>query len=115
MGSKFRLGMRNVDGVVILDTDGYIDSDAAAQISKLCQSQIEEGNKKFLLNLEKTPIVNSIGVSTILEIIEKLQKIDGRIGHCCLAPIVEKTFKIMGVVKYSEVYGSEEEALKEMG
>ena len=40
------------------------------------------------------------------EIIEKLQAVDGKLAFCNLAGIVEKTFNIMGLTKYCEVYDS---------
>ena len=61
-----------------------------------------------------TKVVNSIGVSIIIEIIEKLQEVEGKIGYFNLAPIVSKTFNIMGLTKYSTVFASEEEALVEL-
>ena len=67
-----------------------------------------------LLNLENSKVVNSIGVSILIEIIEKLQDVDGQLGYYNLAPIVEKTFNIMGLTKYSTVYGSESDALEGM-
>ena len=55
-----------------------------------------------------------IGVSILIEIIEKLQDVDGKLGYYNLAPIVEKTFNIMGLTKYSSVFQSEGEALEGM-
>ena len=55
-----------------------------------------------------TKVVNSIGVSILIEIIEKLQQVDGKLGYCNLAPIVDKTFKIMGISKYSSIFENEE-------
>ena len=55
--------------------------------------------------------MNSIGVSILIEIIEKLQEVDGKLGYYNLAPIVSKTFKIMGISSYSELYENETEAL----
>jgi len=40
-----------------------------------------------------------------------LQEVDGKLGYYNLAPIVDKTFKIMGLTKYSSVYATKEEAL----
>ena len=57
----------------------------------------------FLINLKASNIVNSIGFNMI-ELIEQLQEIDGQLAFCDLAPIIEKTFKIMGFTKYCEVY-----------
>ena len=40
------------------------------------------------------------------KIIEKLQEIDGKMAFTNLAGIVEKTFNIMGITKYCEIYDS---------
>jgi anti-anti-sigma regulatory factor len=61
-----------------------------------------------------TKIVNSIGVSILIEIIEKLQEVNGKIGYYNLAPIVAKTFNIMGLTKYSTVYETEEAAVNDL-
>jgi anti-anti-sigma factor len=112
---KFSLTVEEKNDIVILKTNGYINNVAGEQIAESCYKSIDEGKKKFLLNLENSNIVNSIGVSIIIEIIEKLQEVDGHIGYYNLAPIVAKTFKIMGLVQYSTIYESEEEAVSGMG
>ena len=111
---KFSLSVEEKNDVAIIKTNGYINNVAGEQIAESCYSKMEEGKKKFLLDLENSSIVNSIGVSIIIEIIEKLQEIDGHIGYFNLAPIVAKTFKIMGLVQYSTIYESEAEALADM-
>ena len=108
---KFNLSVEVKDSVVILRTTGYINNIAGEEIAERCYDHIDKGFKFFLLDMEKSSIVNSIGVSIIIEIIEKLQEIKGHIGYFNLAPIVTKTFKIMGLVEYSTIYNSEEEAL----
>ena len=84
------------------------------KIAQTCYKEIDGGKKLFLINLENSKVVNSIGVSILIEIIEKLQDIDGKLGYYNLAPIVEKTFNIMGLTKYSSVFPSENEALEGM-
>jgi anti-anti-sigma factor len=113
-GEKFNLAVDEKDGVVILRTDGYINNIAGEKIAEVCYQKIDQGLKNFLLDLEKSGIVNSIGVSIIIEIIEKLQGVNGKIGYFNLAPIVAKTFKIMGLVEYSTIYESEEAALVDL-
>ena len=54
---------------------------------------------------------SSIGVSILIEVIEELQGTSGTIAFCNLAPIVEKTFNIMGISKYAKIYANEEEAM----
>ena len=109
--------IKNVEeknGVIIISTTGYFNNVGGEKIAEACYEKIDGGKNKFLLNLERSSVVNSIGVSILIEIIEKLQDSDGKLAYYNLAPIVEKTFKIMGLTKYSTVYSSEEEALAEM-
>ena len=113
-GDKFSLSVEEKNDIVIIKTNGYINNIAGEQIADVCFKKIDEGKHKYLLDLENSSIVNSIGVSIIIEIIEKLQEVNGHIGYYNLAPIVAKTFKIMGLVQYSTIYESEDEALTEM-
>lgn len=112
--SEFSINTREDGDVVIIETSGYLNNVGGEKISEVCHEQMDNGKKLFLLNLENSKVVNSIGVSILIEIIEKLQDVDGRLGYYNLAPIVEKTFNIMGLTKYSSVYGSESEGLEGM-
>jgi len=87
---------------------------AVKKYQKPAMKKWKVAKKHFLLNLENSKVVNSIGVSILIEIIEKLQDVDGKLGYYNLAPIVEKTFNIMGLTKYSTVYYSEAEGLDGM-
>ena len=97
-----------------LETTGYLNNVGGEQIANECYKEMESGKKLFLLDLENSKVVNSIGVSILIEIIEKLQEVDGKLGYYNLAPIVEKTFNIMGLTKYSSVYQTEGEAIEGM-
>jgi len=112
--ADFSLTTRNEGNVVIIETSGYLNNVGGEQIAEVCYKEIDDGKTLFLLNLEQSKVVNSIGVSILIEIIEKLQDVEGKLGYYNLAPIVEKTFNIMGLTKYSFVYQSEEEALEGM-
>ena len=105
----------NVNGeIVIIKTSGYLNNIGGEKIADACYKEIENGKKLFLLDLEDSKVVNSIGVSILIEIIEKLQEVDGKLGYFNLAPIVEKTFTIMGLTRYSTVFSDESEAIEGM-
>lgn len=103
------------DDIVIVSTEGYFNKDLGEALKKVAETEIENGHKKFLVNLEKSKIVNSIGASILIEIIEDLQAIDGSLNFCNLAPIIEKTFKIMGLTKYCDTFENEEVAIEKLG
>src|SRR5256885_16662729 len=69
---------------------------------------MDEGYKVILLNLAGTRIINSIGISILIEIIEKMVEIGGRLAFCCLTPTIEKTFHVMGLTQYTSIYPDED-------
>lgn len=99
------------EGVAILYTEGYINNQGGEQIARVAYELIDQGHKTLLLNLAGTKIVNSIGISILIEIIEKMIEIEGRLGFCCLTPTISKTFQIMGLTQYANVFADEPAAL----
>ena len=112
--ADFSLSTSVKNDIVIIKTSGYLNNVGGEKIADACYKQINNGKSLFLLDLENSKVVNSIGVSILIEIIEKLQDVNGKLGYFNLAPIVEKTFTIMGLTKYSTVFQSESEAIEGM-
>lgn len=112
--SDFITNVKESNSIVIIETNGYLNNVGGEAVSKLVYEKMAQGHTKFLINMAGTKIVNSIGVSILIEIIEKLQEVNGKIGYFNLAPIVAKTFNIMGLTKYSTVHETEEAAINEL-
>ena len=99
----------------ILYTKGYINNVGGEEIANRAYELMDDGVRTLLLNLRETKIVNSIGISILIEIIEKMMEKGGQIAFCCLTPVIHKTFQIMGLANYAAIYNDEETAIKEMG
>jgi anti-anti-sigma factor len=108
------IGTEHNGDILIISTEGYLNKDLAISVMEEASKHIENGTKKVLLNLSRSNIVNSIGASIIIELIEKLQDVDGSLSFCELPTIIEKTFKIMGLTKYCETYENQEAALEQL-
>ena len=100
--------------VLVIKTEGYLNKDLGQDIQNAAQEHINNGINQILIDLDKSNIVNSIGASIIIELIEQLQESEGTLAFCNLAPIIEKTFKIMGLTKYCSCYSNEEDAIEAM-
>src|SRR5947208_675033 len=94
--------------------EGDVNSQGGEESAKAAYKLLEVGYKTRLLNLAGTKIVNSIGISILIEIIEKMIEIDGKLGFCCLTPTIEKTFHIMGLAQYAPIYPDETTAAAQM-
>jgi len=99
------------EGLAIIYTQGYINNQGGEEIARTAYKLMDEGYKVLLLNLAGTKIVNSIGISILIEIIEKMIQIDGRLGFCCLTPTIAKTFEIMGLTQYAPIFADEAAAI----
>jgi anti-anti-sigma factor len=102
------------EGLAVIYTEGYINNQGGEEIAKAAYKLLDEGYKNLLLNLAGTKIVNSIGISILIEIIEKMIEIEGKLGFCCLTPTIEKTFHIMGLAQYAPIFKDEETAVSTM-
>ena len=99
------------DGLAVVYTEGYINNQGGEEIARVAYKLLDEGYKALLLNLAGTKIVNSIGISILIEIIEKMIDKGGKIAFCCLTPTIEKTFHIMGLAQYARIFPDEPAAV----
>lgn len=111
MTETMRVTVERRDGLAVILTEGYINNQGGEEIARVAYELIDEGRTNLLLNLAGTKIVNSIGISILIEIIEKVLEIEGRLAFCCLTPTIEKTFHIMGLAKYAGIYADEDSAV----
>ncbi len=99
------------DNSLIIKTSGYINNVAGEQISEEFAKHKDGGIKKVIMDLKESKVVNSIGISYLIEIIEKLNESNGKLYFMNLDPTIEKTFSIMGLFQFAEKTDSVEDAL----
>jgi len=102
------------DGVGLIAAAGYINNEGGQAIADAATQLMNEGCGTLLIDLDGTRIINSIGVSILLEIMEKLLEDNGRLAFCNLTPTISKTFEIMGLVQYAKVYPDRDTATAEL-
>ncbi|NOZ95122.1 MAG: STAS domain-containing protein [Acidobacteria bacterium] len=103
------------DGVGVISASGYINNEGGQAVADAVERLLEEGSTTLLVDLSGTRIINSIGISILLEILEKLLDASGRLAFCNLTPTIAKTFEIMGLAQYAGIYPDRETALGALG
>jgi anti-sigma B factor antagonist len=98
------------DDLGVIGAAGYINNEGGQAIADAATDLMDQGAKTLLIDLEGTRIINSIGVSILLEILEKLLDEKGRLAFCNLTPTISKTFEIMGLVQYAAIYPDRDSA-----
>ncbi len=113
MSSEFKLQSELNGSALVIKTEGYINNTGGEKIVN--EFMGHEGVSRLILNLENSKVVNSIGISHLIEIIEKLNQRNGKMIFTNLDPVIEKTFTIMGLFQYADKADSIESALGEYG
>jgi anti-anti-sigma factor len=110
-----RLRHKEAGDAVVLYPDNYINDIEGERIEDLCDLFIGRGFKRILIDFSSTDLINSIGVSILIGIIEKVREKKGVIAFSSLKHVNIEIFKIVGLTDHVQVYGSEEEALSPAG
>jgi anti-anti-sigma factor len=111
MTEGLKLTVDRREGLAVIYTDGYINNQGGEEIARTAYDLIDQGHRQLLLNLTGTKIINSIGISILIEIIERMIEIEGRLAFCSLTPTIEKTFHIMGLAQYAGIFPDEPAAV----
>ncbi len=111
MANKFDIQVRAEHEYAVLETAGYLNDTLGEDLSKKAQELIEKGYTQLVINLEQTALINSIGISILIEIIEALDERDGTLNFCGLSATQERTFRMMAIAKYAGIFPDEKTAI----
>ncbi len=111
MANKFDIQVRAEHEYAVLETAGYLNDALGEDLSKRAQELIEKGYTQLVINLEQTALINSIGISILIEIIEALDERDGTLNFCGLSATQERTFRMMAIAKYAGIFPDEKTAI----
>ena len=114
MPDPLEVNARKEGQVGILETNGYINDTEADRVTRAGHTLIDEGISRLAINIEKSRIISSIGVSVLIDLIERLREMDGKVAFCCATPTIGKTFRIMGLLKAADLYDTEAEAVRRL-
>lgn len=101
MSGEFNLLTELHDNALVMKTAGYINNIAGEKILQEFSKHFNGGINKVIIDMEKSKVVNSIGISYLLEIIEKLNETSGKLIFTNLDPTIDKTFSIMGLFQFA--------------
>lgn len=101
-------------GIGVISASGYINNEGGQAIADAVEKLLGEQNRTLLVDLAGTKIINSIGISILLEILERLLDGGGRLAFCNLTPTIAKTFEIMGLAQYAGIYPDRSSALAQL-
>ena len=114
MEAEFKLTSEERENCLIINPFGYVNNEGGEKIAETFNSYYEKGLQWLIINLESVKVVNSIGISFLIEIIEKLNEVEGKLIFTNLDPAIEKTLTIMGLFNFAGKEPSVDDAIKSL-
>jgi len=101
--SSFSFSTSQENGWTILRTRGYLSRAAGEQLEREIVERLESGVRRFVINLLETELINSVGVSILIGVIERVRGLGGELAFSELTPVNEEIFKIMGLHRHARL------------
>jgi anti-sigma B factor antagonist len=104
---------RNEAGVMVIDLDGQIDGGPPSmRIHELIKENLEQGQKKLILNMRNVKWLNSLGAGVLIAAYASAKRKDAALKIVGISDRVETVLKTCGLIpEVFEVYQDEHGAL----
>jgi len=102
---------REAGDTVVLYPHNYINDIEGEKLEELCEVFLGRGFKKIVVDFSSTDLINSIGVSIIIGIIESVKDKKGVITFSGLKKVNYDIFSLVGLTRHIQVFKTEDEAL----
>ncbi|MCZ6678296.1 MAG: STAS domain-containing protein [Candidatus Poribacteria bacterium] len=111
MANGFNVDVHTEDGYVVIQTAGYLNDPTGEALAEAAKEVMADGYNKIVIDLEKTRLINSIGISILIEIIELLEEQGGVLNFCNLTPVQDRIFKMMGLAQHAGIFPDQDSAI----
>lgn len=115
MTAKRDRNFRELGDCVVLYADEYMNDIEAEKLEELCDVFLKRGVRKLIIDFSQTGLINSIGISILVGIMDKLKGSEGVLLFSGLKKVNHDIFNMLGLAKFVPICTTEEEALKRIG
>lgn len=88
------------DGSAVIFADNYLNKLSGESVERECRRRISEGAQKVVVNFSRTELVNSIGVSILLGVIDAASKSGASIVFSDVNEHTAELFEILGITRH---------------
>jgi anti-anti-sigma factor len=102
---------RCIGDTAIIYASDYLNKLSGERIERECKRQLESGCRALVINFRDTELVNSIGVSILMGVIDASEKSDARVIFSDVNGQTADLFEMLGLTRHVSVAKDETEAL----
>jgi anti-sigma B factor antagonist len=115
MDNTHKVSFEYIEDIPVMVIEGDMTSEADSDVMKTYQ-KIKEKNapKSVVINFEKTNYINSAGIATLINIIQDIGEIGGKISIAGLSTHFQKVMDIVGISDFVDIYNTDYDAIREI-
>ncbi len=98
-------------GVAVVYAGDYVNKMSGQRIERECLTGMERGCRALVINFRDTELVNSIGVSILLGVIDAAEERGARVAFSNVSVHTLKLFELLGLTRLVILADDEEAAL----
>ena len=100
-----------VEDAAVIYPGPYLNQLRGESIESQCQELLASGVRRIVVNFEETELINSIGISILLGVIESVNQSQGALVLSNLNASNRELFEMLGLMSHVEMVDTEETAL----
>ena len=100
-----------VEDAAVIYPGPYLNQLRGEDVENQCQEFLTSGVRRIVINFEETELINSIGISILLGVIESVNHVQGSLVLSNLNASNRELFEMLGLMSHVEMVDTEEIAL----
>ena len=109
--NSVEIKVKLVEGAAVIYSGPYLNQLRGEAIENRCQDLLAEGVRRIIINFEETELINSMGISILLGVIEAVGDARGVLALSNLSASNRELFEMLGLMSHVRVAETEETAL----
>jgi anti-anti-sigma regulatory factor len=96
-------GVRPESGIATVFASDYLNKLTGEKIERECRRQLDAGCTTLIVNFKNTEIVNSIGVSILLGVIDAASNANAKVVFSEVSDDTIQLFEVLGITRHVEL------------
>jgi len=105
---------RSIGNTAVIYASDYLNKLNGERIERECRQQLEAGCRALVINFRDTELVNSIGVSILMSVIDAAEQNGARLIFSDANSHTRNLFEMLGLTRYVSLASDEAEALSRL-
>jgi anti-anti-sigma factor len=97
--------------VAVVHAGDYLNKLSGEQIERTCRTRLQEGCRALVVDFKETSMVNSIGVSILLGVIDAAERAHARLVFAGASGQAAQLFQLLGLTRYVTLAPDQQAAL----